>query len=105
MFKLSEKIYLEFSYESKNSHKFYEVKIEENKVTFRFGRIGDHGQTKIETYKTHEKAKEEADKKIQEKLKKGYKLCVPGETEKELIQRNATQIKNTLISIRADKIA
>ncbi len=26
------KIYLEFSDESKNSHKFYEVKIEENKV-------------------------------------------------------------------------
>lgn len=87
MFKLSEKSYLEFSDESKNSHKFYEVAIEENKVTFRFGRIGDNGQTKIETYETHEKAKEEAGKKIQEKLKKGYKLSVSGETEKKLIHR------------------
>ena len=87
MFKSPDKSYLEFSDESKNSHKFYEVTIEENKVTFRFGRIGDNGQIKIETYETHERAKQEADKKLQEKLKKGYKLTVFGETEKKLIQR------------------
>ncbi len=84
-----EQNYLEFSDESKNSHKFYEITIKENQVTFRFGRIGDNGQSKTETYETYEKAKEEVRKKIQEKLRKGYKLAVPGESERKPIQRKS----------------
>ncbi len=84
-----EKSYLEFSDESKHSHKFYEVTIQENQVTFRFGRIGDNGQSKTETYETHEKLNEEVRKKIQEKLKKGYKIAVFGESEKKPTQRKS----------------
>lgn len=86
---LPRKSYLEYSGELKNSHKFYEITTHENQVTFRFGRIGDNGQTKTETYETHEKADAEAGKKIQEKLKKGYKFAVPGETEKKPIERKS----------------
>lgn len=84
-----EKSYLEFSDESKNSHKFYEVMILGNQVTFRFGRIGDKGHSKTEAYETHEKAKEEIKKKIQEKLKKGYRFAVLGESEKKPIHRKS----------------
>ncbi len=52
-----EKSYLEFSDESKNSHKFYEVTIQGNQVTFRFGRIGDNGQSKTEPTKLTKKLK------------------------------------------------
>ncbi len=89
MSRLSEKIYLEFSDESKGSHKFYEATIQADQVTFRFGRIGDNGQSKTEAYETNEKAREEAGKKIQEKLKKGYRFAAPGKTEKKPIQRKS----------------
>lgn len=82
-----EKSYLEFSDESKKSHKFYEVTIQENQVTFRFGRIGDNGQIKKETYESYEEAKTEVGKKIKEKLKKGYKFAVLGATEKKPIEK------------------
>lgn len=82
-----EKSYLEFSDESKNSHKFYEVTVQDKRVTFRFGRIGDNGQIQTESYETHEKARIEAKKKINSKLKKGYRYAVIGQTEKRTVPR------------------
>lgn len=81
------KSYLEFSDELKNSHKFYEVTIQGNQVTFRFGRIADDGQTKTEIYETHEQAQVHVERKIQEKLKKGYQFAVIGDSEKKSIPK------------------
>ncbi|GAX34715.1 DUF1963 domain-containing protein [Nodularia sp. NIES-3585] len=65
-----EVIYLELS--DGQSHKFYEVTINNAEATIRYGRIGTQGQTSSQTYDTPEKAQTEATKKINEKLKKGY---------------------------------
>ncbi len=65
-----EVIYLELS--DGQSHKFYEVTVNNTEVSIRYGRIGTQGQTSNTTYDTPEKAKTEATKKINEKLKKGY---------------------------------
>lgn len=63
-------VYLELS--DGESHKFYEVTVDEVEVTIRYGRIGAQGQSSSTTYATPEMAQAEATKKINEKLKKGY---------------------------------
>ena len=78
-------VYLEFSEEK--SHKFYEIRVQNNQLILRFGRIGDKGQIKTELYATSEETTQQAEKKINEKLKKGYKFAVLGETPKKEIER------------------
>jgi uncharacterized protein YwqG/predicted DNA-binding WGR domain protein len=63
-------VYLEFS--DGQAHKFYQVTVDQTEVTIRYGRIGTQGQTSTSTYATPEAAQAEANKKIEEKLKKGY---------------------------------
>lgn len=82
-----EKIYLELSEADGGSHKFYEVTINETEVTIRYGRIGDRGQTQTKTYPTAVKAKADADKKINEKLRKGYERAVQGVRQKRAVTR------------------
>jgi len=56
-------------------------------VSIRYGRIGDQGQTQEKTYPTPEKAKADAIKKINEKLKKGYEHAVMGVRQKRSVTR------------------
>ena len=82
-----EKTYLELSESDGGSHKFYEVTINDTQVTIRYGRIGDSGQTQTKSYPTPDKAKAEATKKINEKLKKGYEQAVMGVRQKRAVTR------------------
>lgn len=66
----AESVYLEFA--DDRSHKFYEVTTVGLTVTIRYGRIGAVGQTSSSTYDTVQKARAAAQKKVNEKLKKGY---------------------------------
>ncbi len=81
------KTYLELSQDAGTAHKFYEVTIDGNDVTIRFGRIGDSGQSKTTAYPTPEKALAEATKKLNEKRKKGYEDAVVGIRQKRSITR------------------
>lgn len=102
MSELPEKTYLELSDHSQNAHKFYEVSILENQIVLRFGRIGDKGQTQLKTYESAEKAKQEAKKKIKEKLNKGYKYSVSGKTKKKAIQRSEKSVYKEQLRNLAD---
>lgn len=82
----TEKFYLELS-ESEGSHKFYEVVIEEEKVSIRYGRIGTDGQKSTETLADFAAAKKYAEKKVAEKKKKGYEEAVMGVRKKRKITR------------------
>ncbi|BAZ28698.1 WGR domain-containing protein [Cylindrospermum sp. NIES-4074] len=82
-----EKTYLELSETDGSAHKFYEVIIKDSEVTIRYGRIGDTGQTQSKIYPTPEKAKAEATKKINEKLRKGYEQAVMGVRQKRSVTR------------------
>ncbi|MDZ8050027.1 MAG: WGR domain-containing protein [Aulosira sp. ZfuVER01] len=84
-----EKTYLELSETSGGSHKFYEVIVKDTQVTIRYGRIGDAGQTQTKTYPTPDKAKADANKKIKEKLAKGYEHAVMGVRQKRAVTRRA----------------
>ena len=81
--------YLELSEEGGGSHKFYEVVVDGKKVTVRYGRIGDAGQTQVKSYKSPDEAQKEALKAVQGKLKKGYAPAVQGERKKRTVTRRA----------------
>ena len=61
-----------FEFISGSSQKFWEIGLEGKSVTVRFGRIGTRGQSQTKSYTDESKARREADKLIQEKLRKGY---------------------------------
>ena len=79
--------YLELSDPEGGSHKFYEIAVEGAAVTTRFGRIGTNGQTKVETHASLEEAARAAEKKVREKLKKGYEVTPRGAREKQPVRR------------------
>lgn len=54
------------------SSKFWEIQLEGSGFTVRWGRIGTNGQTQQKNFATEQKAKDEHDKLLAEKLKKGY---------------------------------
>jgi outer membrane protein assembly factor BamB/predicted DNA-binding WGR domain protein len=79
--------YLELSENSGSSHKFYEVTVSNTNVSIRFGRIGDPGRTQLSDYASYSLARRFADKKISEKLKKGYERAIVGQRQKRSITR------------------
>lgn len=54
------------------SRKFWEISVSHNAFTVRFGRIGTSGQSQTKAFSDEAKAMREAEKLIQEKVKKGY---------------------------------
>ncbi|WP_063037674.1 WGR domain-containing protein [Nocardia grenadensis] len=81
--------YLELSEEGGSAHKFYEVAVDGTQVTIRYGRIGDHGQSKISSFADAQKAQAAAQKKIGEKVRKGYAPAVPGARASRPVTRRA----------------
>lgn len=91
-----ERTYLELSEEGDGSHKFYEAIVKGTEVTIRYGRIGDRGRTQTKSYPTLEKAKAEAEKKIREKVRKGYEPAIMGVRKKRPItRREITSTRST----------
>jgi predicted DNA-binding WGR domain protein len=61
-----------FTCSEEGSSKFWEVVVDGNQLTIRFGRIGTNGQTQTKTFTTPEAAGREQEKLIRSKLAKGY---------------------------------
>jgi predicted DNA-binding WGR domain protein len=59
-----------------NASKFWEVSCSDCELLVTFGRIGTVGQTKVKEFEEPADAREERDKLIKEKAKKGYKEVV-----------------------------
>lgn len=81
-----ETIYLELSEET-GVHKFYEVITTDTQVRVRYGRIGDAGQTQINDHATQELARKFAQKKVREKMSKGYAHAIRGQRQKRAVTR------------------
>ncbi|MFH9860325.1 WGR domain-containing protein [Streptomyces sp. NPDC017202] len=79
--------YLELSQEGDGAHKFYEVTVDGQVVTVRYGRIGAGGQTQTTTFPTAEKARAAAAKKVGEKVRRGYAPAVPGQRAPRAVTR------------------
>lgn len=61
-----------YEFNDGKSAKFWDIEIEGDSFTVRYGRIGTDGQTSTKTFDSEEKAQSEADKLIKSKTKKGY---------------------------------
>jgi predicted DNA-binding WGR domain protein len=53
--------------------KFWEIDVKGKEVQVRFGRNGTHGQREVKTFADEAKASRHADKKVAEKVRKGYR--------------------------------
>src|SRR5690242_9569257 len=84
---MSQTTYLELSEDSGSAHKFYEVTVDGYEMSIRYGRIGDGGQTKTTTYADAAKALADANKKIGEKIRKGYAPAVQGQRAPRSVTR------------------
>jgi outer membrane protein assembly factor BamB/predicted DNA-binding WGR domain protein len=87
-----EKTYLELSEAGGSAHKFYEVIINGAELSIRFGRIGDAGQSQVKTCASAAKAAAEGQKKINEKLKKGYEIATQGVRQKRTVTRRSAML-------------
>lgn len=63
---------IRLEYKDEKSSKFWEVSVEGDSHTVRYGRIGSDGQTKTKSFDSAEDAQAAADKLMKAKLKKGY---------------------------------
>ncbi|MFH8793626.1 WGR domain-containing protein [Streptomyces sp. NPDC017941] len=81
------KTYLELSQEGAGAHKFYEVTVDNQTVTVRYGRIGAAGQTQTTTFASAAKARAAAAKKVAGKVGKGYAPAVQGQRAPRAVTR------------------
>src|SRR5258707_15085347 len=66
-----------FQYSDAKSHKFWNIDVSGKSFTVTYGKVGAAGQTQTRTFASGELAQAEADRLIQEKLKKGYVETTP----------------------------
>lgn len=66
-------VFERYELKDEKSNKFWEATVEENKFLVRFGKVGTKGQLQLKTFASSEKANDEMQKLVREKLAKGYK--------------------------------
>ena len=62
----------EFTFSDGKSDKFWNIEIDRNEFSVRYGKSGTTGQTQLKSFDSDEAARKAADKLIAEKTKKGY---------------------------------
>ncbi|NUO54843.1 MAG: WGR domain-containing protein [Polyangiaceae bacterium] len=67
-----------YEFKEGKSNKFWEIELEDDSFTTRFGRIGSDGQESTKSFDSRAEAKREYEKLIAEKVKKGYQLVSEG---------------------------
>jgi predicted DNA-binding WGR domain protein len=63
-----------YEFKEGTSNKFWEVSLDGDTFTTRYGKIGTDGQETSKSFKTAAEAKKQYDKIVAEKVKKGYQL-------------------------------
>ncbi|NJM55873.1 MAG: WGR domain-containing protein [Verrucomicrobiae bacterium] len=61
-----------FEFVEGGSKKFWEIAVDGCAFTVRYGRLGTSGQVKTKSFPTEDRARRDADKLIEEKLRKRY---------------------------------
>ena len=79
-----------FEYKDAKSQKFWEIQVEGDAFTVRYGKIGTDGQVQTKTFASAEKAEAEAEKMIKSKTKKGYvEVKVDAKTQEQAKAKTA----------------
>ncbi|MBB5959757.1 putative DNA-binding WGR domain protein [Saccharothrix tamanrassetensis] len=63
------------------------MRVDDTEVTITYGRIGEQGQVRSATFADHAKALKAAEKKIGEKVRKGYAPAVRGVRGRRAVSR------------------
>lgn len=90
-----------FEFKQGSSYKFWEIHVEGKSYTARYGKVGTEGQTQSKTLATPEKAAAEAEKKIREKVGKGYAevaVSAPAQAKPDVVDQAAE------FAVRADML-
>ena len=61
-----------FEYKDEKSAKFWEIRVDGNRFSVRYGKIGTEGQTQVKEFDDAAVAEKQAQKLIAEKVGKGY---------------------------------
>src|SRR5687767_3359435 len=72
-----------YEFKEGTSNKFWEITLEGESFTTRWGKIGTDGQSTTKEFDSPQQARKEYDKLIAEKVKKGYVLAGDGDDEEE----------------------
>ncbi|MBD2471437.1 WGR domain-containing protein [Nostoc sp. FACHB-145] len=96
--------YLVYVDAANNSNKFWSAKVEDNKVTVQWGRVGYNAQTKIHSFNSHQQANYKYHNLIAEKKAKGYQESQPQMDSSCSVAdiRRALQLLNSLRSFVAN---
>lgn len=70
---VAKKPFRRFEYTEGSSNKFWEIWIDGSRYVVRYGRFGSEGQSQTKSFGSNEKAIQEHDSIIREKINKGYK--------------------------------
>jgi len=90
-----------FEFSTGGSDKFWEVQLDGQELTVRYGRIGAAGLSQTKSFESEEIAQHEHDKLIAEKLKKGY-IEAAATSSGAAVARNATKLKGVLEQLGLD---
>lgn len=100
-------------FKSEKSNKFWEVHKEGLTLTFRYGKMNTEGTSSSKTFETEDQANAQMEKKVKEKLKKGYSLVEDESSDqvanspttktikKEGSKAKGTEKKNSLFNFEA----
>ena len=61
-----------FEFVGGGADKFWEISVKGKEIQVRFGRNATHGQREVQRFADEAKANKHAEKKIAEKIRKGY---------------------------------
>lgn len=92
-----------FEFKQGSSYKFWEIAVEGKAYSVRYGKVGTDGQTQTKAFASPEKAAAEADKKIREKVSKGYReVAVVAQTL--TVDAPAGEDRADQFAVRADEL-
>lgn len=93
-----------FEFKQGSSYKFWEIEVEGNSYTARYGKVGTEGQTQTKKFASADKAAAEAEKKIREKVGKGYIEVAAAAAKPAEAKQEAADDRAAEFAVLADKL-
>ena len=90
----------EFRFTEGSSNKFWTIKLEENKYTVQFGKVGTAGQAQTKEFSNEAEAKKAYEKLVAEKTKKGYVEVKNGDLAQPAVEQKTEESKTAAKKIK-----
>lgn len=87
-----------YEFKEGKSSKFWQIELEDDSFTTRYGRIGTEGQETEKNFDSRAEAKREYEKLIAEKVKKGYQLVSEGGGDAPLAAKTNPELETAILA-------